>query len=565
MTGTLLRTGNLKEFHPLGAVGNPVYLSASQLQSALRRRLGAPVANILAIPQRNEDGDIIDWYAPLPGPVVPWSAATPQERTQAKAELLGIRERIRETGEQMRGDENSERQIFGQLLDLVTTFPNDGHVYLVDGHPVITFWGFQEMDAPANSDPLLTLPEADESPAPPPPPITETPAPPADQPETPTGRRFPWWWLLALLMLILLLLLALKMCGQEKVEEPAPVSPPTEEPAKQPSPEEKPPAPEEEKPPIDESVEPKFELEPRQVIDRVRDVDVVRDQVVVDKVIDGETTGAIDTDQVVADTVTDGVATEGVAEALEGAPGEEPSVDADIPTSETMDAVETPTDEAPDESLQDGREQVPPEETAAPENDQEAPEKEPQGDPPGKAPQEAPETDLEKDSESGLRGDAEKDNPKLGKDAQAPAITPDQPGSADGEKPQGPLLQIPKEALQSGSTEFLDGRWSSSTSLMDSQTGRPIELEYAFQGGEGTVSLKRDGVVCEGKTGAAIKDGKLVISDTGNITCPDGTRYRGARVECRIDEQGRADCSGGYPSGDSFSTKIRKSEPTPAE
>jgi hypothetical protein len=141
------------------------------------------------------------------------------------------------------------------------------------------------------------------------------------------------------------------------------------------------------------------------------------------------------------------------------------------------------------------------------------------------------------------------------------ASKPDQPESASPErKPRGPLLKIPEQALQTGSTEFLDGRWSSSTSLMDSRSGRPIELEYSFQGGTGTVSLKRDGVTCKGKTAAAIENGQLVISDTGNITCPDGARYQGARVKCRVNDQGQADCTGGYPSGDSFTTKIRKSE-----
>ncbi len=59
MTGPLLKSGSLTAFHAVGAVGNPVYLAASQLRAAIARRLGADVADTFAIPQRNEDGDAV--------------------------------------------------------------------------------------------------------------------------------------------------------------------------------------------------------------------------------------------------------------------------------------------------------------------------------------------------------------------------------------------------------------------------------------------------------------------------------------------------------------------------
>jgi hypothetical protein len=76
MAGALLRSGSLTEFCPLGAVGKPVYSAASQLLAAIRRRAGAETAAVFAIPKQNEQGDIIDWYAPAAGDVVPWSAAS---------------------------------------------------------------------------------------------------------------------------------------------------------------------------------------------------------------------------------------------------------------------------------------------------------------------------------------------------------------------------------------------------------------------------------------------------------------------------------------------------------
>src|SRR5215510_4410278 len=94
MAGALLRSGNLRDFHPLGAVGSPVFRAASQLRAAMRRHIGADVADLFAIPKQHERGDIVDWYAPEPGDVVPWSAATAEQRAAATATLLAARTRL---------------------------------------------------------------------------------------------------------------------------------------------------------------------------------------------------------------------------------------------------------------------------------------------------------------------------------------------------------------------------------------------------------------------------------------------------------------------------------------
>jgi hypothetical protein len=204
MTGSLLRTGTARDYHPLGAVGNPVYLSAPQLRAAIARRLGQGVADILAIPQRNEDGDTIDWYAPVPGPVVPWSAATPDERSRGKAALTDARGAIEKLAAAMQAEVRSDHQVFGRLLEQVTAFPNDEHLYLVNDHPVMTFWGFQGLEVPSGGETLLDLP------APPPTPVAMPP-------------KTRWRWLRWLLPLLLLLAL---IAGYLLLREPEPVETP---------------------------------------------------------------------------------------------------------------------------------------------------------------------------------------------------------------------------------------------------------------------------------------------------------------------------------------------------
>ncbi len=109
MTGVILRSGNIKDYKPLGEEGTPVYKSANQLRSAIQRHLGAESVKILAIPQANEDGDIIDWYATDSGSVVPWSAATVDECENAKQELMAAQQKLSEVAAKMQNTDNRER------------------------------------------------------------------------------------------------------------------------------------------------------------------------------------------------------------------------------------------------------------------------------------------------------------------------------------------------------------------------------------------------------------------------------------------------------------------------
>lgn len=64
-----LRSGSLDDVLALGENGQPVYACAQQLRETLRLRRQQQAADCLAIPQPNESGTRIDWYAPFPGKV----------------------------------------------------------------------------------------------------------------------------------------------------------------------------------------------------------------------------------------------------------------------------------------------------------------------------------------------------------------------------------------------------------------------------------------------------------------------------------------------------------------
>ena len=208
-TGSLLRSDSLKNYTPLGEEGNPVYKWATQIRVAIRRNIGAENINVFAIPQVNEDGDILDWYAPESGSVVPWSSATRDEQISAKEQLAEIQQKLLETENKLVKSEDKEQTVFKRLLKHVIQFPDDQHVYLVNGKPVLTFWGFINTDSAPSTNPLtlLRIPELAQ-----PLEVTSIPVHDTVVEALPVKRRSLWWWLL-LLPLLLLLFFLLRSCN----------------------------------------------------------------------------------------------------------------------------------------------------------------------------------------------------------------------------------------------------------------------------------------------------------------------------------------------------------------
>ncbi|MCC8366743.1 hypothetical protein J8V57_10660 [Xenorhabdus sp. PB61.4] len=154
---TFLRGDKLESYLPMGENGQAVHLSALQLRETLRLRQLSEVANSLAIPQVNEQGDRIDWYASFSGNVVPWAAATDDERQAALKQLEANKVAIEQLSAQMLSQKTHEMRLFGALLSKTIQFPDKDHVYLVDGKPVLTFWGFVNAQQQARPNPFDCL------------------------------------------------------------------------------------------------------------------------------------------------------------------------------------------------------------------------------------------------------------------------------------------------------------------------------------------------------------------------------------------------------------------------
>ena len=211
MAGSLLVSGNPQHYKAIGEGGQPVYSVAFQLREAIRLKAGASVANCLAIPQTNQHGSMVDWYAPVAGDVVPWSAATSEEREHALSRLDAAHRALERVIAQMSQSQSRDQQAEREkntvlpLMSKVFYFPDTNFIYLVNGEPVVAFWGFHSEGSSLPADPFTNLRSVSS-------PIAA--ASHVATPAAPTKRAW-WWWLLLLLLLLLLLFFLLRSCAPE--------------------------------------------------------------------------------------------------------------------------------------------------------------------------------------------------------------------------------------------------------------------------------------------------------------------------------------------------------------
>ena len=160
MAKTLLRSGNLDDFQAVGGGGQAVFESALQIREALRLRKQQAIVDCLAIPQVNDGGDRVDWYSPVDGTVSSWKAAEEDERYRALRYLENILASVESLSKKCLQSPKTAQQLFGSLLSKTFQFPGENFLYLVDGKPVICFWGFVNLNENARDDVLDCLRES---------------------------------------------------------------------------------------------------------------------------------------------------------------------------------------------------------------------------------------------------------------------------------------------------------------------------------------------------------------------------------------------------------------------
>lgn len=181
MAKTLLRSGNIDDFQAVGGGGQAVFESALQIREALRLRKQQSIVDCLAIPQVNDEGDRVDWYSPTEGAVTSWKAADEDARFRALRLLESTLSSVESLSKKSLQSPKTAQQLFGSLLSKAFQFPGENFLFLVDGKPVITFWGFVNLNENAREDVLDCL-RASLLPVPMPAPVVEPEPEPEAEP-----------------------------------------------------------------------------------------------------------------------------------------------------------------------------------------------------------------------------------------------------------------------------------------------------------------------------------------------------------------------------------------------
>lgn len=206
MAGPLLTSEPLQRYRALGLAGDPVWRAARQLRAAITQRLSGEHADLLAIPEVDPSGRRIDWYAPFDGEVrrLPDLGEAERAALQEKVhrlhnDLVGLAVSMEEPTRS-----GAERN-FARLLRHALTAPGEETLYVVDGKPVMTFWGFSA-DAALPGSFLVSAPPVPQPAAAAAMPAAVMASAPAAAVMAGPGTRSTWWqWLLLALLLLLLL------------------------------------------------------------------------------------------------------------------------------------------------------------------------------------------------------------------------------------------------------------------------------------------------------------------------------------------------------------------------
>lgn len=505
--GPLLVSEPLQRYRALGLAGDPVWRAAPQLRAAIAQRLSREHADLLAIPEADPSGRRIDWYAPFDGEVRRLADLGTAERAAIQEKVGSLHNGLVGLAVSMEEPTRSgaERN-FARLLRHALTAPGEETLYVVDGKPVMTFWGFSADAALPGvflaAAPAVPLPATAARAAMPEAVMASAPA--AAMMVAP-GTRSTWWQWLLLALLLLLLLAGLAWVLRPYLPH---LEPRLEAEARDRA--------------LAFSVRQPTELQ--QVRFSTLQQDNERLRIELARLTDelsrkgGDCAagilvpgGAVAGNGVLIERGA-GPDDKAAGVAVAGKPDEKTTEKG--PNDKSLNSDKSPTgDKSP--SLDDKNAKGPDGKAIGPDN---------KG-PDNKGPD-------GRDRNMAGRNQDKKDEPK-------------------------PMV-VPPDARQKQELTFLKGDWRSRTGLATATGEKDIRPSYTLDDkGKGKVSFtQQNGTTCEAPAEARWDSGKLVIEEKANPKCADGRTYARNTVNCEVDKDGVAQCKGSQP-GDKRSYNVQ--------
>ena len=587
-----LTSGDPRQFDALGQGGTCILDNAKAFRNAVNNYLGRGSAKYLADPEVTANGQIVEWYIPkeIADPqgndtIITWAGASPEERKAAIQELENFKRDLIKKARILERTKDPNSRLFinyatgdntSRQLSAIS-FPRQDHVFIVNGTPVITFWGFTE-DPYFNG--LATLQVANRQGANIPPNANhnfnamgagaaippQEPLDPPMQEQSSQERRHkcilpPWllWLLLLLLLIPLLLFLLWKLFGLFAGlfaglfgAPDTPVMDLTSPPAIE--------------APLDNSntaQDSANKVAEPSASDGMGTVDVPLPDVSLPNVnLEG---GSLSGGNI---SMTPGAMDSGAnapsAEAMNNGTnvGDTGAMDsgANVPSAGAMNNGTNAGDtgamdngaSAPALANSATKSALPPNEDAPAANSS--------GSDPtmaGNAPasgivppnpnmpsatdaarQDAIAAAREAERQAAIEAARAAESQALG---QSPAPSPSVVGLPSGSKP----LSFNQADLATKGNSVFDGDWQTKSPLMDSTNGRPLQMSYNFKDGQGQVTVTRpDGSKCIAPSTASVVNNGISVTNNGRAVCPDKSTYTLPKINCADSGNGNIKCQG---------------------
>lgn len=488
--------------------------SYAQIDAMARKSLSDEHALLFAEPVHERSGDYTDWYSPRHGKPVRLTDLPEEEQALQKRRIASLAADLKRHADALMAEESQAKKIRGNILSLALLCPSLEHVYIIDGHPVLTAWGFGPSGAGAEPEDLVRLAAAL--------PLSLTPskAPLQIRQEgqsAPSRRPFGLFSALSCLLLGILAVLAVyfflcMLFGPAGCASPGalprgctgplcPACPPEQGNDSSPARAE-----------VENSAallaarEKEKELQSR--------LDALRSQLA-ERIAECPRKAPAE-------------AAPPATQAPEAAPEKALPIEPEAPAAPLAEepvqkAEEKPTEQAAAEETQ--------QEAAPPSLDALMPTTPEPTTPPEEKPREKPEQ-------------SPKEKPKQ----DAPALKP------------GEEMRIPDKARQSNDLAFLSGCWTSESGLVSTR-GEPVVVQYCFDSegnGTRTISETRTNTRCSGSVAARFADDGKLILDARRSACNSGGAYVPQRVDCAADKNGKAQCYGTGKSGRRWQAIFRR-------
>ena len=144
MEQILLSSSSFDGMRETGGFGQPLHTLYPQIRAVLAGQLGTEVADLLAEPVVDRARGRIDWYAEgdPDRPPLNLNDLLEEQRRPIVARVEQLLERGRELAGRYAASGDVQRMQLGAILKAALSAATDSGIFLVDGRPVITGWGF---------------------------------------------------------------------------------------------------------------------------------------------------------------------------------------------------------------------------------------------------------------------------------------------------------------------------------------------------------------------------------------------------------------------------------------